>query len=456
VLTEVPGASVADIADAFAAASAAQPAWAAKPPRERSAILRRAAAIVLARREEIIEMTVREVGGVRKFAEIVWYFAWSILDAAAAYPARVKGEIVPTETAGEESFVYRKPLGVITIISPWNSPINLTMRSLAPALALGNAVVLKPSSETPITGGLIHARIFEAAGLPEGVLNVLAGASREIGDAVVTHPASSLISFTGSTEVGRGLFATSGSASRIKRLGLELGGNAPFVVLEDADLDRAAKALVVSRFLQQGQICMSANRAIVDAGVFDDFVSRVVALTRALPGGDPGDPATVIGPLINAAQTRMVVEKIARAQHEGARMLVGGPVSGALGNIVPPHVFVDVEPGYGLAQEESFGPLLPILKANGDAHALALANDTQYGLSSAVFTADLDRGKRFLLGIQAGMGHLNDVSVADSEYAPFGGEMNSGLGRFNSDWVIDEFTRPHWITLQREASPLPF
>lgn len=455
-LTEIAGASAVDVAEAYAAATRAQASWAATPPRERAAVMSRAAAITMARRDEIIESTILEVGCVRKVAEILWYFTWSILDASAAYPSRVVGQIVPTESASEESLIYRKPLGIIGIISPWNAPINLTMRSLAPALALGNAVVVKPASDTPITGGLLHARIFEEAGLPQGVLNIVVGASREIGDAVVQDEAAALISFTGSTDVGRSLFAKAGTSKRIKRLGLELGGNAPFVVLDDADVDAAAHALVVSRFLHQGQICMSANRAIVDAKVFDRFVEQVVERTRALPFGDPLDPQTVIGPLINRTQVNTVVEKIARAKQDGARALLEGELSGSQGNIVPPHVFIDVEPSFSIAQEESFGPLLPIIKARDEEHALAMANDTQFGLSSAVFTADVDRGKRFLLRVEAGMGHVNDITVADSEYAPYGGEKNSGLGRFNSDWVIDEFTRPHWITTQRKPGPWPF
>src|SRR5262245_58468322 len=269
VLTRLRGASAEDVADAYASAEKAQPAWAATSPRERSAILRRAADIFLARRVEIVDLTIREVGAVRKFAELVTHFAWGQLDTAAGFPARMAGHIMPSDFPGEESFVYRKPLGVIAIIGPWNAPVNLTMRSLAPALALGNAVVLKPSSDTPIAGGFVHAEIFEEAGLPRGVLNVVSGASREIGDAVVTHPAAALVSFTGSTEVGRSLFGKVGASARIKRLALELGGNAPFVVLDDADLEAAADALVVSRFLHQGQICMCANRAIVDARVFD-------------------------------------------------------------------------------------------------------------------------------------------------------------------------------------------
>jgi len=456
-ITRVQGASAEDVSDAYCAARAAQRDWAGAPPRERASIMAHAAAITLARREEIVAATIHEAGCVRKVAEILWQFAWSILDASASYPARVMGQIVPTESRTEESLVYRKPIGVIGIISPWNAPINLTMRSLAPALALGNAVVLKPASDTPVTGGLIHARIFEEAGLPKGVLSVVVGASDEIGDPVVQHDAASLVSFTGSTDVGRGLFAKIGASNRIKQIALELGGNAPFVVLNDADLDAAAHALVVSRFLHQGQICMSANRAIVDERVFDAFVDLVIERTNALSYGDPMDADTVLGPIINRHQVKSILAKVDRAKAQGARAILEGPVSGAQNNIIPPHVFVDVEPSYAIAQEESFGPLLPILKARDDMHALALANDTEFGLSASVFTSDLDRGKQFILKVESGMGHVNGITVADSEYAAYGGEKNSGLGRFNAEWVIDEFTRPHWVTIQRGPNEgMPF
>jgi len=262
------------------------------------------------------------------------------------------------------------------------------------------------------------------------------------------------VSFTGSTDVGRSLFGKVGASERIKRLGLELGGNAPFV--EDADLERAAHALVVSRFLHQGQICMSANRAIVDGRVFEAFVEHVVTRVRVLKYGDPKDADTVVGPLTNQVQVNAVVDRIRRAKQQGARALVEGPITGSQRNIISPHVFVDVQSYYAIAQEESFGPLLPILKAKDDADALAIANDTQFGLSASVFTRDVDRGKRFALAIQSGMGQVNDISVADPEYAAYGGEKNSGIGRFNAEWVIDEFTRPHWITTQREDVTWPF
>ncbi|MFZ6861156.1 aldehyde dehydrogenase family protein [Undibacterium sp. Ji67W] len=455
-LVVIRGASVADVNDAYTSALAAQPAWEATSPRERAAIMRRAADILLARRDEIIDLTIQETGGIRKFAEIIWYFAWSITDASASYPALVKGGILQSDVPNQESMYYRKALGVVTVISPWNSPINLTQRSLAPALALGNTVVLKPASDTPITGGLIHAKVFAEAGLPPDVLNVVVGSSSEIGDAVIKHPVSNLVSFTGSTSVGRSLLGKVGESPMLKRLALELGGNAPFVVLDDADLDAAVQALVVGRFLHQGQICMSANRAIVVASVHDAFVDKLVERIKSLPSGDPQHADTVIGPLINNAQVKSVLAKIEKAKSEGLHMILGGDVFGAMANIIPPHVFVDVASHHALAREESFGPVLPILKARDEAHALELANDTEFGLSSAVFTKDLERGRRFILQVKAGMGHVNDIPIADSEYAPFGGERNSGIGRFNSDWIVDEYTRTHWITTQRTRAELPF
>jgi acyl-CoA reductase-like NAD-dependent aldehyde dehydrogenase len=455
-LVAIPGASVADVHDAYTAASAAQRSWALALPRERAEVMRRAADILKNRRDEIIDWTIAETGGIRKFAEIIWYFAWSITDAAASYPGRVRGEILPSDVVGQESRVYRKPLGVISIISPWNSPINLTQRSLAPALALGNAVVLKPAGDSPVTGGLMHAKIFEEAGLPPGLLNVVVGSSAEIGDAVVTHPASRLVSFTGSTRVGRDLYGKIGASQNIKHLALELGGNAPFVILDDADLDQAVNALVVGRFLHQGQICMSSNRVIVAEKLHDDMLASLLARIEGLAFGNPADASTVFGPLINASQVHGVLDKIARAKDEGANMALGGALRGPMQNIVPPHIFTDVQPHFAIAREESFGPVLPILKAKDDAHALQLANDSEYGLSCAVFSRDLDRATRFALQIEAGMAHINDQSVADAAYAPFGGEKNSGIGRFNADWIIDEYTRTQWLTIQHGAATLPF
>lgn len=453
VLLDMPGASMADLDAAYAAALQAQPAWAEALPRERAEVLSRAARVFDDRHDEIVDWLRREAGATGFWAEQISRHAAICCAEAAAYAQGAAGVILPSLIKSQQSHVYRKPVGVVGLVTSWNSPVNLTMRALAPALALGNAVVLKPASESPVTGGLVHARVFEEVGLPKGLLSVLVGAASEIGDALTGHDAASAISFTGSTRVGRGIIAQNANNKLVKRLGLELGGNAPLVVLDDADLDLAARAIVFGRFLHQGQICMSTNRVIVDAKAHDALVDKLATRIRALPFGDPRDPRTVVGPLMSAKAVQGVVAKIERAKAQGARALVGGP---AVGNVVPPHLFVDVKPDHDLPNDEIFGPVLPVIKVEGDAEALALANRTEYGLSSAVFSRDLSRAQSFAHGIRAGMTSINDQTVLTDIYGPFGGEKNSGLGHFNGEWIVEEFTRPHWITTQGEPRPYLF
>ena len=329
----------------------------------------------------------------------------------------------------------------------------LSHRSIGPALALGNAVVVKPAEDTPVTGGLLLAKIYEEAGLPPGLLNVVIGPIQQIGDAFTLHPIPKLISFTGSTRVGRHVGELAMNGPTIKRVALELGGNAPSVILDDADLDHAVRSTVVGRFLHQGQVCMSTNRIIVDAKIHDEFVDRFAAHVKSLKYGDPNDPSVSIGPVINQKQMKSHLAHIAGAKAAGAKQLVGGKPQG---QVLPPHVFVDVRNDMQVAQEETFGPIAPIIKVNGEEEALRVANDTEFGLSSAVFTRDRERGVRFALGIQAGMTHVNDHSVDDTPTGPFGGEKNSGLGRFGGDWIINELTRDHWITVRHEVGPYPF
>ena len=266
-------------------------------------------------------------------------------------------------------------------------------------------------------------------------------------------PRVRIVSFTGSTEVGRRVGQAACGGAFIKRVALELGGNAPLVVLGDADVETAAAAAVFGRFLHQGQICMSTNRVIVDAAIHDAFVDRVAERVGKLVVGDPDDPGTAIGPIINASQLASVQGKIAQARRDGARLLAGGE---AEGNLLPPHLFVDVDPSWSIARDETFGPVLPIIAARDETQALELANASEFGLSSAVFTRDFEKGVRFARGIVAGMTHVNSITVDDQTNAPFGGEKNSGLGRFNGDWAIEEFTRTHWITLQQPSGDYPF
>lgn len=339
------------------------------------------------------------------------------------------------------------------MISPWNFPFHLTQRSVAPALALGNAVVIKPASDTPVTGGLLAARIFEEAGVPKGVISVLVGSGAQIGDAFVEHPIPKFISFTGSTPVGLNIGRIASGGKYLKHVALELGGNSPFVVLADADLDQAVAAAVMGKFLHQGQICMAINRIIVEDALYDRFVELYAEKVRALKVGNPSDADTVIGPIINRKQLEGLLNKVSRAKEEGARTVVEGEVRG---NLLPPHVFADVTADMEIAREEIFGPLVGIQRARDEAHALLLANDSEYGLSSAVFTKDLERGARFARQIKAGMTHVNDIPVNDEAHAPFGGEKNSGLGRFNGEWAIEEFTTDHWVSVQMTPRSYPF
>lgn len=371
----------------------------------------------------------------------------------SSYPFRMEGRILPINEPGKESRVYKLPVGVIGIISPWNFPMHLSNRSIAPALALGNAAVVKPAHDIPVTGGLLLAKIYEEAGLPPGLLNVIIGASKNIGDAFVLHPIPLLISFTGSTNVGRHVAQLAVTGPMIKRVALELGGNAPLVVLDDADVEQAVRAAVFGRFLHQGQICMSTNRIIVDAKLYDEFVDRFTTQVKGLKVGNPNDPDTAIGPVINAKQMDAHMTHIQGARAEGARQVLGADPQGL---VPPPHVFVDVKNEMRVAQEETFGPIAPIIKVNGETEALRAANDTPYGLSSAVFTRDRERGVQFALGLKTGMTHINDTSVDDSPNNPFGGEKNSGIGRFNGEWVIHEFTTDHWVTIQHGRPTYPF
>lgn len=357
---------------------------------------------------------------------------------------------MPSDVPGKESRVYREPAGVVAVISPWNFPMQLSNRSVAPAIAVGNAVVLKPAGDTPVAGGLLLAKILEEAGLPPGVFSVVIGRGSQIGDAIVTHPVARVVSFTGSTPVGEG----TARRAALQRLALELGGNGPLVVLDDADVDLAVDGAVFGSFFHQGQICMIANRVIVDSAAYDDFVERFVRRVGALPVGDPADPGTAIGPVINRRQLETIQDKLARAREAGARQVLGGDPAGPAGLLLPPHVVLGSN-DVATAREEVFGPVITVLRADGEEDALAVANDTEYGLSSAVFTRDAERGLRFARRLEAGMTHVNDSPVNDDSNTAFGGEKFSGVGRFGGHWALEEFTTDHWVSTQHEPVPYP-
>lgn len=450
VLSEIVPADASDVGVACETAREVQRDWAGRPPRERAEVMHRAADILAARREEVIGWLVRESGGTLAKGEVEWGLVLSGLREAASLAHRVSGRIMLSDVPGKESRVYRKPVGVAAVISPWNFPLQLSNRSVAPALAVGNAVVLKPAGETPVCGGLLLARVLQEAGLPEGLLSVLVGAGSDIGDAIVEHPIPRVVSFTGSTAVGAGIARKAG----LKKLALELGGNGPLVVLSDADLDLAVSAAVFGSFFHQGQICMIANRLILEEPIHDEFLERFLTRVQELTLGDPADPNTDIGPVINRHQLESILEKVARARQEGARQLLGGEPSGPTGLLLPPHVLLG-ENSVATAREEVFGPVITILRASHEDDALRLANDTEYGLSSAVFTRDPERGVRFALRVEAGMTHVNDAPINDDSNTAFGGEKASGIGRFGGDWALEEFTTHHWISIQREPREYP-
>ena len=440
-------ASIADVDAAYVAADKAFQQSAIKSVELRQQILQKLQHVIQVRQDEIIDWLILESGSTRFKAGLEVGAALSIIQESQKFPEQIKTEQLESKDPQRKSLVLRKPLGVIGVISPWNFPFHLSMRSVATAIACGNSVVLKPASDTPVTGGTLLGKLFEEAGLPAGVLNVVSGAGSEIGDYFVEHPIPKMISFTGSTEVGQNVGSKALASPRIKRLALELGGNAPLVILDDADLDLAVELTIMGRFMHQGQICMSTNRVIVDASIHDAYVEKLLERVKTVAVGDPNLEETIIGPIINQSQIKKHQQIIQSAKEQGAELVYEGGIEG---NLVYPHIFTGVAPESPLAQEESFGPILPILKARDEAHALKLANDTRFGLSSAVCTSNIERGVHFTEQLDIGMTHINSISVADQANAPFGGEKNSGLGRFNGRWIFEEFTRTHWLTVPSE------
>jgi acyl-CoA reductase-like NAD-dependent aldehyde dehydrogenase len=449
LLLRTQSANADDVDDAYRAAKEAQPAWAARPYPERSAVLLRVAQLLDERKAEIVEWIVRESGGTHIKAALEWQLVHAGTLEAASYPGRIAGQILPSGIPGKESRVYREPAGIVGIISPWNFPFQLANRSIAPALACGNAIVVKPASDTPVTGGTLLAKLYEEAGLPKGVFNVIIGAGSAIGDALVGHPIPRVISFTGSTPVGAHIAELCGK--HVKRTCLELGGNAPFVVLADADVDAAVDAAIAGKFMHQGQICMAINRILVDREIYEAFAERFTARARALKVGGRDDAATAIGPIINRLQLDTILEKVETIKRAGARVLLDGKADGLL---LSPVVLADVRNED--AQEELFGPVALLIPFSGDREGLRLANDVPFGLSSAVFGRDLERATQFARRMEAGMTHVNDITVNDEPNTAFGGEKTSGIGRFGGTWAIEEFTTDHWVSVQHTRRTYPF
>lgn len=440
-----------DVDEAFEAAAKAQKEWEKTTPSQKRNIFDKAAAIMVERKDEIVEWSIKESGGVHAKAEAEWMISMEALRVSANYPYEVNGKIFPSIVPGKESRMYRKPLGVITVISPWNFALNLTMRSVAPALATGNAVVLKPAGFTPATGATLVAKIFEEAGLPKGLLNVVLGKGSDIGDYLVEHPTTKLISFTGSTEVGKGIAVKAGE--RLKPTSLELGGNNAHIVLDDADVDLAVDAAIYGKFMHQGQICMGINRILIDAKIYDQFADKFITKTKALKVGDPSKKGVSVGPVIDEGQRDKIVEMIDKAVQDGATLQTDKKVDG---NVIYPTVFTDVSNDMDIAQNEIFGPVALLIKFDGDQDAIDQANNTDLGLSGAVHSANTERALALAKQIETGMIHINDQPVNDDANAVFGGEKNSGIGRFNGDFVKNKFTTTQWVTVQHEPRDYSF
>lgn len=454
IFARVADATRSDMRQAIDAAQAAQPGWAALPHTERARFLLKIADLIESRQKDLIAALVDEAGSWIGKAGFEVGYAPGIFRAAAATVYQMTGEIVPSEL-GKVSLLMRQPLGVVGVISPWNFPLLLTGRGFATALALGNTIVLKPSEESPVTGGLLYAEIMEQAGLPSGIFNVVTCSREqvgEVGDELVSNPRVKAISFTGSTAVGKIIGGRAGGL--LKKCCLELGGKDALIVLDDADIGLAVNAATFGTFMHQGQICMSVERIIVHEAVADEFTRRFVANVRKLQYGDPWDMGKVIGPIINAKQLGKISEQVEDARAHGARILVGGSSHGPY---YEPTVLTDVTRDMKIFREENFGPVAPILTAASDDEAVAIANDSEYGLSAGIITRNEERGLAVAARLETGMAHINDSSVNDEPHIPFGGVKNSGMGRHGGRPAIDTFTELRWVTLDRGRHyPPPF
>ncbi|WP_331769125.1 aldehyde dehydrogenase family protein (plasmid) [Embleya sp. NBC_00888] len=451
VLGRIGLADASDLARAAKSAAAAQLEWAATSHVERAAVLRRAAALWVEHADEVSWWNIREVGAVPAMAEFALHVGEQECYEAAALPGHPHGALIPSEQP-RLSMTRRVPVGVVGVISPFNVPIILGVRAVAPALALGNAVILKPDPRTAVTGGVTIARIFEEAGLPAGVLQMLPGGAG-VGEAMVTHPLVRVIAFTGSTEAGRRVGELAGR--HLKRAHLELGGNSALIVLDDADLDRAVNLAAWGSYLHQGQICMTTGRHLVHERLHDDFVERLAAKAAGLAVGDPARDKVALGPLIDAAQRDRVHAVVTASTDHGARIAAGGRFDGLF---YAPTVLADVSADTPAFAREIFGPVAPVARFSNVEEAVRLATATEYGLSLGIVTRDVMKGLALADRVSTGIVHINDQTVSDEANVPFGGVGASGTGgRFGSaEANIEAFTETRWVTVRGQAPTYPF
>ncbi|TCP32447.1 aldehyde dehydrogenase [Sphingomonas sp. BK235] len=453
VVTRAAAGGLEDARRSADSAEAAFKSWSQSGPSERRRILLAAADRLETKKDAFVEVMAAEVGASALWSVFNVMGSGALLREAAALVTQIQGETIPTDKPGTLSMTLRQPVGVVLSIVPWNGPILLAARAIAYPIACGNTVVFRGSEASPRTHALI-AEAFYEAGLPAGVLNFFVNApddAPEVIDALISHPAVRRVNFTGSTRVGR--IIAEKCATHLKRCLLELGGKAPFVVLDDADIDGAVNAAAFGAFLYQGQICMSTERFVVDAAIADAFTEKFVAKVATLSAGDPvNDPSCVIGPLVDDRSGARINGLIDDALAKGAKLAIGGKAEGA---VMPATIVDHVKSGMAIYDEETFGPITTIVRVNGVDEAIQVANDTEYGLSSAVFGRDVTRALDVARRIEAGCVHINGATVQNEAQAPYGGMKKSGYGRFDGRAVIDEFTELKWVTIEPADQPYP-
>jgi acyl-CoA reductase-like NAD-dependent aldehyde dehydrogenase len=453
VVTRAAAASPADAAAAADAAGAAFPAWAALGPNARRTLLLRFADVLQQQANEYTAAMVEEIGATPGWAQFNAMLASSMMREAAALTTQVCGETIPSDRPGCIAMAVRQPAGVVLGIAPWTAPVILGVRAIATPLACGNTVVLKASELCPRTHRLIGAAA-RAAGLPAGVVNVITNApadAAQVVGALIAHPAVRRVNFTGSTAVGRKIAEL--AARQLKPALLELGGKAPLVILDDADIDEAVNAAVFGAFMNQGQICMSTEKIVVHESIADAFVRKLVERSRALPAGDPRAGNVVLGSMVSAEAAQRVQRLIDDAVAKGAELALAGTAQGSIRSAA---VLDRVPPSADIYMEESFGPVVCVVRVKDDEEAIRVANDTEYGLTSAVFSRDVGRALKVAQRLQAGMCHVNGPTVHDEAQMPFGGMKGSGYGRFGGKAGIAEFTELRWITINTQHVHYPF
>ncbi len=448
LVAEIPLASLEQTNKAFEVADNSE--W-KHNPKQRKKVLKNLIKLFIQHRKNIVDVLIKESGSTFVKANAEYVATINILRESLKLVEKIghvgnRSSLIP----GKKNLIYRSPKGIVTSVAPFNFPLHLSMRTIAPALALGNAVVHKPDVQTGIVSGAIPAVLLREAGVPSNVFQMVLTEPKLVGEVFFTHEKINAISFTGSTAVGKHIRKVTND--RFISTALELGGNSPFIVMDDANLDHAVRALIPGKFLHSGQICMSVNRIIVHESVYEEFIDKFKAATENLKMSVEHNKVGIIGPIINKTQLEKTKKFIEMAKASG-EMVLEGEVSG---NFVTPFIFKDIKNDSEIAQTELFSPIALIIKARSNDEAIRFANDTDYGLSAAIFTEDVEKGQMYAEQIESGMVHVNEQTVLDFPNIPFGGVKNSGMGRYGNPYVLEDFTDLKWMSTQRGPLPYPF